>query len=230
MIDIGCGCGDTTLELARRVGAGGSVLGADISAPMLDVARRRAGEAGLAQASFVQADAQAHAFAADVDAVFSRFGVMFFADPAAAFANIRRALKPGGRLAFVCWRPLPENPWMTVPFAAAAPLLPAAPPPPDPFAPGPFAFADPVRVRGILVEAGFADIAIDPHDEKVGWGDLEQSAQVSLRVGPLGAVVRDNPQLAGPIEAAVREGLRPYLTETGVLLDLATWIVTARNG
>jgi SAM-dependent methyltransferase len=230
VIDIGCGCGDTTLELARRVGAGGSVLGADISAPMLDVARRRAGEAGLAQASFVQADAQAHAFAGDADAVFSRFGVMFFADPAAAFANIRRGLKPGGRLAFVCWRPLPENPWMTVPFAAAAPLLPAAPPPPDPLAPGPFAFADPVRVRGILVEAGFADIAIDPHDEKVGWGDLEQSAQVSLRVGPLGAVVRDNPQLAGPIEAAVREGLRPYLTETGVLLDSATWIVTARNG
>ena len=228
VIDLGCGCGDTSLELARRVGPAGAVLGADISAPMLGVARRRAAEAGLSQASFVQADAQSHAFEA-ADAAFSRFGVMFFADPAAAFANVRKGLKGGGRLAFVCWRALAENPWMTIPFAAAQPLIPTAPTPPDPNAPGPFAFADRQKVEGVLAKAGFSDIAIRPHDQKVGWGDLATSARVALQVGPLGAVVRENPGLAGPIEAAVRKGFAPYETEEGVLLDSATWIVTARN-
>ena len=230
VIDLGCGCGDTSLELARRVGPAGAVLGADISAPMLGVARRRATEAGLSQASFIQADVQTHAFEA-ADAAFSRFGVMFFADPAAAFANVRKGLKPGGRLAFVCWRALVENPWMTIPFAAAAPLIPTPPaPPPDPNAPGPFAFADRQKVEGILAKAGFSDVGVAPHDQKVGWGDLATSARVALQVGPLGAAVRENAALAPAIEAAVRAALAPYETPDGVLLDSATWIVTARNG
>ncbi|HUZ13005.1 MAG TPA: methyltransferase domain-containing protein [Caulobacteraceae bacterium] len=228
LVDLGCGCGATTLELARRVGAGGSVLGADLSAPMLAVARARAAAAGLGQARFVQADAQVHPFA-PADGAFSRFGVMFFADPAAAFANVRRALEPGGRLAFVCWRALAENPWMTVPMAAARPLLPGPPPPaPDPAAPGPFAFADRDRLADILARAGFADVRIEPHDRSVGWGDLDSSTDTVLRVGPLGAAVREHPQLKPAIAAAVRAALEPHLGADGVLLGSATWIVLAR--
>src|SRR5215472_9815352 len=201
LIDVGCGCGATTLMLADRVGATGRVLGADISAPMLEVARRRAAAAGLAHAAFAQVDAQTHRFE-PADGVFSRFGVMFFADPVAAFANLRSALTGQGRVAFVCWRAPEHNPWMTAPMAAIAPLLPPTPPP-TPGAPGPFAFADGERVRGILQGAGFAKIEVEQHDLKTGWGDLEASVRISLSVGPAGAALRQNPQLAGKIAEAV---------------------------
>jgi SAM-dependent methyltransferase len=226
VIDIGCGCGDTTLELARRVGPRGAVLGADISAPMLGVARRRAAELGLGWARLVEADAQIFDFE-PADAAFSRFGVMFFADPAAAFANIRRALSPAGRLAFVCWRALAENLWMTIPMAAVAPLLAPTPPPP-PNAPGPFAFADRDRVHGILSQAGFAQISIEPHDLAIGQRDLETAVRTCLNVGPVGAALRENPLLKAPITAAVRTALAPHATADGVKLPSASWIVTAR--
>ena len=224
VIDIGCGCGATTLELARRVGPAGRVLGVDISAPMLEVAARRA--EGLGQVSFVRADAQTHDFE-PADAAFSRFGVMFFADPAAAFANIDRALAPAGRLAFVCWRALAENHWMTIPMVAVAPLLPPTQAPP-PNAPGPFAFADRDRVQGILREAGFAQISIEPHDQAIGQGDLETTVRTCLNVGPVGAALRENPLLRAPMTAAVRSALAPHAGPDGVKLPSATWIVTAR--
>jgi SAM-dependent methyltransferase len=227
LVDIGCGCGATTLELARRVGAGGSVLGADISAPMLAVASERAAAAGLAQAHFVQADAQTHAFE-PADGAFSRFGVMFFADPVAAFANIRRGLKAGGRVAFVCWRPLAENPWMTVPMGAIAPLLPAPPPMAPPGAPGPFAFADGDRLAGILKGAGFGEVSIEPLDAKVAWGDLDTSVRLAMRLGPVGGLVREHPQLAEQMAAAIRTALAPHVGPQGVRLDSASWIVLAR--
>lgn len=231
VIDVGCGCGQTSLALAEAVGAGGEVLGVDVSRPMLEVARRRAAERGLSHLRFEEADAQTAAFAAGAyDAVFSRFGVMFFADPAAAFTNLRRALKPGGRLAFVCWRPLAENPWMTLPFAAAAGRLPAPPPAPDPNAPGPFAFADPERVRGILATAGFSDVGIAPHDALIGGNGLDESVELSLRVGPLGAVLREHPHLRDAVTQDVRTALAPHITPEGLRLPGAVWIVTARNG
>ena len=156
VIDVGCGCGGTTLDLAGRVGARGRVLGVDISAVMLSRARERAKSVGLANVEFVDADAQTHAFEAGAwDCAFSRFGVMFFADPARAFANLRRALRQGGRVSFACWRAMPENEWVTVPLTALMKVI-APPPPPLPGAPGPFAFGDPQRVRGLLGEAGFA--------------------------------------------------------------------------
>jgi len=153
--------------------------------------------------------------------------VMFFADPAAAFANIRKALAPHGRLAFVCWRALPENHWMTIPMAAVAPLLPPTPPPP-PNAPGPFAFAHRERVRGILSEAGFTQIDIEPHNQAIGQGDLETTVRTSLNVGPVGAALRENPLLRAPITEAVRAALAPHAGPGGVKLPSATWIVTAR--
>jgi len=226
LIDVGCGCGDTTLELARRVGPTGHVLGADISAPMLAVAKARAAAAGLTQASFVEADAQTYAFE-PADGVFSRFGVMFFAGPVAAFANLRRALRPGGRVAFVCWRAMAENPVMTAPLAAILPLLPEPPPAPPPEAPGPFAFADGDRLQRILSDAGFTNIRIEPHDEAIGWRDLDTAVTLALNMGPVGAIARTNPDLLPRLEPAVRGALETYAGPDGVRVPSATWIVSA---
>lgn len=226
ILDIGCGAGETSLELAAALAPDGQVTGVDISATLLEVARRR-GE-GLARVNFVEADAQTWPFATgSFDAVFSRFGVMFFADPVAAFRNIFRALKPGGRMAFVCWRPPADNPIMTLPMAAAASLL-TPPPPPEPDAPGPFAFADPRRVRRILTEAGFTDIRIAPHDQKVGGGDLATVVGLALKIGPLGALLREAPDRRETVIAAVRDALAAHDGPDGVKLDSGTWIVTAR--
>ena len=230
ILDIGCGSGETTLELARAVSPGGEVTGVDISRPLLDLARRRA--EGLTGVRFVEGDAQVHPFApGSFDGVFSRFGVMFFADPAAAFANLRKALKPGGRLAFVCWRSPMENPIMTAPMMAAAQHLPppTPPTPPEPGAPGPFAFADPDRVRGILDAAGFADVGIAPLDVPIGGGDLEDALELALKVGPLGSLLRDNPDKRDAAVGAVRALLAQHQGPDGVKLPSATWIVTARS-
>lgn len=225
LIDIGCGAGQTTLALAERVGQTGAVLGVDISVPLLQVAGRRAH--GVPQVTFQEADAQTHAFEQGAaDGVFSRFGVMFFADPTAAFANIRTGLKPGGRLAFVCWRPLAFNDWMRVPVAAALAHVPA-PPPPDPLAPGPFAFADPERVRTILAGAGFRGVDVAPYDTFVGGHPLEDAVSLSLKVGPLGMLIRENPDKREAVVGAVREALAPHEGIDGVMLPAAVWIVTA---
>lgn len=228
LIDVGCGCGQTSLELAGEVGPDGSVLGVDISAPMLEVARRRAANAGLTNLRFLEADAQVRAFArGGADGVFSRFGVMFFADPSAAFANLHSALRPGGRLGFVCWRPLAINEWMLLPLQAALKHIPAPPPPTDPFAPGPFAFADRDRVKGILTDGGFKDIVIDAHDTMIGGNGLEETIAMSLRVGPLGMLLRENPGQRDSIIDSLRGLLEPHAGPSGVFLPASVWIVTA---
>lgn len=225
VVDIGCGAGATTVELASRVQPGGSVTGFDISRPLLEVARARSAPPGVA---FVEGDVQSYSFEpGGFDAAFSRFGVMFFADPVAAFANVHRALTPEGRLVFVCWRTMSKNPIMTAPMAAAAKHLPP-PQPPPPGAPGPFAFADPERVRGILETAGFRDIRFTPHDEKIGGGDLRTSVGLALRVGPLGGMLRENPDKRDVVIDAIRTALGAHDGPEGVKLDSATWIVTAR--
>jgi SAM-dependent methyltransferase len=230
VVDIGCGCGQTAIALAGRVGATGSVLGVDVSRPMLAAARQRLAEQGLAQASVVEADAQTHPFEPQAfDAVFSRFGVMFFDDPTVAFANILKGLKHGGRLGFVCWRPFAENPWMTVPLAAAQPLLPEPAPPPDPLAPGPFAFADPDRLHAILSAAGFTDITVTPQDKAIGAPNLDEAIETALKIGPLGARLREHPDKAATVIGAIRDALAAYATADGVRLGSATWIVTARR-
>jgi len=228
MVDVGCGSGQTSLALGKAVGRSGAVTGLDISRPLLELARRRAAESGATNVSFAEADVQTHAFApATFDAVFSRFGVMFFADPPAAFANIRRALKRGGRLAFVCWRTPAENIFMTLPYTAAAAQLPPAPPT-APGAPGPFAFADPARVRHILSSAGFRDIELAQHERKIGSGDLEQTLVASLKIGLLGRALREHPEKQALVIDEVREALRPHVdVEDVVRLDSASWIVTA---
>ena len=194
VLDIGCGGGETALDLAREVAPDGTVVGVDLSAAVLAFAQRAA--AGCERVRFVQADAQLFAFEpASFDAAFSRFGVMFFADPVAAFINIRRSLRPNGRLAFVCWRALEENALDFLPLKAASAHLPPQPAH-DPDAPGPFAFASSDRVRGILQRAGFREIEITAHDEQVGSGDLDTMLAVCSRVGPVGKILGKIPSSA----------------------------------
>ena len=227
VLDVGCGNGQTTLQLADAVGPTGRVVGVDVSAPMLAAARARKGGPHV---SFLRADAQVQAFDQPFDAIFSRFGVMFFADPAAAFANLRRSLKPGGRMAFVCWRSEGENPIMTVPLTAAKKRIPVPPPPADPTAPGPFALADRARLERILQTAGFASIAITPHDERIGGNDRAATLELALQIGPLGRLLREHPEYRAGVVDAVREAIEPFIVDGIAQLPSATWIVTARRG
>jgi SAM-dependent methyltransferase len=234
VLDIGCGGGETALDLARAVAPDGTVVGIDLSAAVLAFAQRAAQgcekgcEKGCERVRFVQGDAAVFPFEpASFDAAFSRFGVMFFADPTAAFINIRRSLRPNGRLAFVCWRALEENPLDILPLKAASAYLPPQPAH-DPDAPGPFAFANPDRVRGILERAGFGEIDITAHDEQVGSGDLDAMLAVCSRVGALGKILRENPELRAAALPAVRSALAAHDGPDGVKLNAATWVVTAR--
>ncbi len=231
-LDVGCGCGDTTLELARRVAPSGAVTGLDVSAPMLAVAEQRAADAA-APVSVVNADAETCDLPrAGFDLVFSRFGVMFFNDPQAAFANFHAALRPGGRLAFVCWRAPDLNPWVDLPLQAARPQLPPFEPP-GPEDPGQFAFARSERVERILAAAGFSDIRLDAHDAtmRVGEGDLDACVDLVLKLGPVSRLLREAGDAAiPPVAAAVRKAVAPY--HTGETLEMASssWIVSARRG
>jgi SAM-dependent methyltransferase len=226
ILDIGCGCGQTSLALAARVRPTGSVVGVDISKPMLDVAFRRQRTADL-QVTFRNLDAQTGDIGHKLfDAAYSRFGVMFFSDPVAAFVNIRKSLKPFGRLAFVCWRSPNQNPWMQAPLQAALPLLPPLAPS-DPMAPGPFAFADSSRVRSILADAGYRSVTINPFDADIGGADLDQALKLALRIGPLGRALREHPEFASKVSEAVRDLLSKHLTSNGVRMAAAVWIVLA---
>jgi SAM-dependent methyltransferase len=235
ILDVGCGCGETALALAAQVGASGTVLGVDLSEPMLARARERAAEAGLGQLSFRVADAEdADLGERRFDAVFSRFGVMFFAAPEAAFANLLAALRPGGRLGFVCWGPLAENAWVRVPMEAAAPLIDPLPSPP-PGAPGPFAFSDPERPRRILEAAGFGSIAIERADVPMtpGGGDPAAAADLFLEIGPLGRVLREmgaDSALRQRVKATVREALEAHVRGGRLELASVVWLVQAERG
>lgn len=228
VLDIGCGCGATTLAAAEAAGTTGRILGVDISLPMVTRARERNAERGLT-AAFSVADASLHDFApGSFDLLLSRFGVMFFDAPAEAFANLHRALTKDGRLAFVCWRTMPENPWLSVPLRAALPLLPPLPPTP-PGTPGPFAFADSAHVTTLLTEAGFTDIRLTPFDADLILGSIDDALTQSLDIGPLSRLIADLPDdLRARIVATVRAELEKYVTPRGIALGGATWIVTAR--
>ncbi|MBS0374024.1 MAG: class I SAM-dependent methyltransferase [Proteobacteria bacterium] len=229
VLDVGCGCGQTTWEIAARVGPDGAVLGVDLSAPMLAVARGRPRPVQAAAAEFRQADAQVTDLGHDrFDAVYSRFGVMFFADRVAAFANLRAMLRPGGRLAFVCWRELRENPWMQAPLDAARPHLPPLPPS-DPDAPGPYSLADAARVRSTLAAAGFEDVVVRRHDARIGAGGVDEALTLALRVGPLGAALREHPDLKDSVAAPVRDVLEQHADAGGVRMAASVWIVRARR-
>ncbi len=221
VVDIGCGAGQSTLQLAGRVGAAGRVVGVDIAAALLAVARHRA--ANLPHVSFLEADAQClHLPDRSADGIYSRFGVMALADPQAAFSRFRSILKPSGKLAFVCWRALEINeldfmPLQAVGLAGMADRT-------------PFSFADADFLHRMLLAAGFGDITVQPSDEPVSSGGLDAMASVLLRVGPLGRILRENPGLKIEAEPKLRAALVEHEKHGVVALRAATWIVTAHPG
>ncbi|WP_279243564.1 class I SAM-dependent methyltransferase [Candidatus Litorirhabdus singularis] len=236
VLDIGCGCGDTTLELAVAVGATGRVVGVDISAPMLVTANAKRAQLPAeldGNCSFELADASSHDFTPAVfDLLFSRFGVMFFADPATAFANMRGALKPGGRLAFMCWGPAEQNDWIMVPMQAAREHLPA-PEPAEPRAPGPFAFADTDYVSEFLQAAGFTNIEFEPTQPNMRMGNgssLDKSVEFFMEMGPVSSGLVNQPDA---VRSAVRESVRAAIAgsyvDGYVELQGQCWLVTASN-
>jgi SAM-dependent methyltransferase len=229
VIDVGCGSGATTIAFAQEVGPSGHALGIDLSAPML--ARARASAPKGLPVDFVMADATVYPFdPASFDLLASRFGVMFFAEPVLSFANMRRALRPSGRLAFACWREPRENPWMMAPLQAVyqhAPKL----PPQGPEDPGPFAFASQERVHRILGAAGFTGIAMEacPLSLDIGIGSgLDAAVQSALEIGPAHRALQEQPpDVVAAATNSIREALAPFVRGQAVALPGSIWIVTA---
>lgn len=233
-LDVGCGAGDTALELARRVGPAGRVVGIDISAPMLARARERLGASEGVE--LIEADASSYDFAGPkFDLVFSRFGVMFFDDPVGAFTNIRSALGPKGRLAFVCWRTLGENAWAKVPLEVAMAAAEAADPWPED-GPGPFALGPVGKVSSILEAAGFVDVTVEARDFEHRWGTaepptLEDAIDSAMSYGPGARVTATaDESTKARVREALRSAFEPHMRAEGVFLGSAVYVVTATNG
>ncbi len=231
VLDVGCGTGQTTVAAALQAAPGGTVQGVDISRVMLEAARERAREAG-AEATFSEGDAQTYSFAdATYDHVISRFGVMFFDEPSVAFANLRRATRPGGHLTFVCWQPLAKNPWVALPARALSEVVPL--PPRDPDEPGPFAFADPEKVRALLAKAGWSDIELESVERTSNFGDgsVEDALDFLLTIGPVASALRslEDDELRQRGTAAVRAAIEGHATGGKVAFGNATWLVRATN-
>jgi SAM-dependent methyltransferase len=231
VLDVGCGCGATSVELARRIVPRGRVLGVDISAPMLQQARERA--PSDLPLDFILADATAYNFEPGAaDLLFSRFGVMFFAEPRKSFTNMRRGLRRGARLAFACWREPKQNPWLMVPFEEVCRHV-ARPPAPGPEAPGPFAFADARRVRNILDEADFHEVALAAVDLSfdIGIGrGLEAAVETAMGLGPASRALDGQPaELRAEAAKSIRAALAQYQAGSAVALSGAIWIVSATN-
>jgi len=232
VIDIGCGCGDTSLDIARIVGKAGAVIGVDVSTPMLDVARARAALADCVHLVFREGDASEAELPADTDLLFSRFGVMFFSQPTRALSHLRASLRAGGRSVFVCWRAPRDNAWAMVPLSAARAAMGVTPAPADPNAPGPFAFADEQRVRSIMSEAGFGAVDVQRFDAAVTLGATPRSAaEAAVQVGAVSRFVREVGEAHLPIIVeAVERALVPFAATDGhVSLNGSTWIVSATS-
>lgn len=229
VLDVGCGSGSTSIEIASEVGDGGHVIGLDISTPMLDVGRAKLSALGISNVQFKNQDAATYHFdEAGIDRVYSRFGVMFFADPIGAFANIRTGLKSGGRLAFVCWQAADKNPWIEIPMNVVLQYVPA-PSPVEPDAPGPNAFASRDRVRNILSAAGFEDIVINPFKTAIFLGvSVPEAVETLIDVGPTSRLLKDvTEDVATRIRADLSDAIAGYHTDGGVKIDSTTWVVSA---
>ena len=237
ILDVGCGCGNQTLELAARLDASSTVIGVDISEPMLGLARelKAANDNALsAEVQFALGDASEPLFdEASFDAIYSRFGVMFFEEPVAAFSALRNSLKSGGRLGFVCWREPKLNPFFNAPMEAALTVLPA-PAPSAPGAPGPFGLADDNMIQTTLRLAGFKDVSVAPLNLTLSVGaetPFDALFEELIQIGPAAALIaQSDPSLKEKAREAVYNRLTDfYASGQGVSFDANFWLVTARN-
>lgn len=234
VLDAGAGFGDTACMLAERVGPAGRVVAMDCCDAFLEHGREEAAAKGLGNVEFMAADVERHPFAGDFDLVFSRFGTMFFSSPVVALRNLRRALKPGGRLTHIVWRRRADNPWLA---AARDVVLRHLPEPGDDArtcGPGPFSMADEEQVTAQMKAAGFTEITFERVDAKVRMGDsIEDAIGFQIALGPAGEVVREAGELAREKDARIRadltELLRPHVTDDGVWMDSSSWVISARN-
>jgi SAM-dependent methyltransferase len=231
VLDIGCGSGTTLLRLAAAVGPAGQALGVDISEQQLVLARQRIEAAGARNARVAHDDAASHAFQpATFDLAFSRFGVMFFADPIVAFRNIRGAMKGGGRLALAVFRPAADNPWANSSVAAIRHLI-ELPPPPGPEEPGQFAWGDPARVHQILGGAGFRDLALKPVDVRFHLGaNASEAAAFAMYIGQGARLLHGQPETTREAaRAAFETFFKEHETADGVALPGSIWLISALN-
>lgn len=231
VLEIGCGTGSMAVRLARMVGPNGRVLGVDISRTMLEAAEARIGAEAVGNVSLKLADAQTDPLPEqEFDLIFSRFGVMFFEDPVAAFANIRRAAKPSGRLAFVCWGKLADNPSWAIPLGVVGAKL-GRPEPPPPHAPGPMAFDDPDYLLGVLTRAGWQGISITEAHPLVVDDPLEQAVRGAIDLGPVSALIRDrqpSAEVVAELEAEIGHAFSAHMRDGRVRLAGSIFAVAAR--
>jgi SAM-dependent methyltransferase len=236
LLDLGCGCGETTLELGRRVTTAGSVVGVDVSDAMLELARRRAEAAERRHVTFAHADVATADLAGlaggPVDGAYSRFGVMFFLDPVAAFANIAAGMRPGGRLALVVWQGPEVNPWAVLPGEVAAEPLGTTWAAPVPGQPGPYGLAAEDEVRRVLGGAGFVDVELEGFTSAavLRVDDLDAETARLISIGPMRTpweAAGDDARRAAV--AAVQEAMAPYRDGSCFRLPGAIWVVTARR-
>jgi ubiquinone/menaquinone biosynthesis C-methylase UbiE len=232
-LDLGCGFGETSIDLARRVGANGSVVGFDCCEAFLDVGRADAKKANVGNLSFVCGDAQTHVFEGNFDYVFARFGTMFFASPVAAMRNVRKAMKPGARALILTWRSIEDNAWVHVPKKIAQKHL---PPPGDDArtcGPGPFSWAGEETVRDIMTAAGFVDVALERSDRDFLLGrNLAEAIDAQLQLGPAGEIVREAGELGEKkrpeLVADLERELARWAPDGAVRMPSSAWWITAR--
>ena len=233
VLEIGCGTGALTVPLATEVGERGRVIAVDISEPMLGAARQRVGEHGLRNVTLLHGDAQVFDFEpAAFDLATSRMGIMFFADPVAAFRNIGGALKPSGRLVFACWAPLEENQhWLISYEIALRHLGPPAPPPAH--EPGPLAFGNPDYIRHVLASAGFAEITVERAHPTIIGGSPEEEARQALMMGPTARLIEEKKPSEATRQAIAHEIEAAFIAEASsgpIRLPATIFLVAARRG
>ena len=227
ILDVGCGGGITTLKLAALAGEGGGVLGVDVSRQIIDVAIKRAEDS--TNIEFQHSDAASTEFGENkFDLITSRFGVMFFDDPVAAFKNLHRSLKPTGRLVFLCWRTPKENPWMAEPAAATFQILPPPAEKPAPTDPGPFSLGEAEHLTNVLQLAGFTNINLEPVDLSLPMSSVDTAVGFLTRLGPAADALKEaSDDQRVEVIAAIRAVMEKYSSADGVLAPAATWIVSA---
>ncbi len=235
VLDVGCGFGDTTLKLAERVGPTGEVVGIDCCDAFLDYARRDAAERAVPNVRFVRGDAEIALPQDAFDLVFARFGTMFFANPVAGLRNMRKALRPGGRMVHIVWRDRRDNPWLSMAKDVVLQFLPEPGADARTCGPGPFSMADEETVRSMMTIAGYDDIAFRRVDAPVLVGaDVADAIAFQLAIGPAGEVFREageegkakRPQIEAALAAAIERQKR---SADGIVMDSSSWVITARN-